>query len=116
MVNRMMISMAVLAVFAAAPLGISAPTCILSNARSEKACQPGSCANKTCCATSSKHTGTDAQPLAKTSFSPQLDLAGTVTTLATAPSEASLGRQFSVPRAPSCALAPQLAVLCTFLI
>jgi hypothetical protein len=116
MLNRMLISIAVLAVFAAAPLGISAPSCILSNVRSEKACQPGSCANKACCATSSKHTGTDPQPLAKTDLPSQLDLAGTGTTVTTAPSEATLDRQFSVPRTPSCALAPQLAVLCTFLI
>jgi hypothetical protein len=112
----MIISIAVLAVFAAAPLGISAPTCILSNARSEKACQPGSCANKTCCATASKHAGSDAQPLAKPNLSSQLDLTGTVTTVAIAPSEAALDRQYSSPRAASCALAPQLAVLCTFLI
>jgi len=112
----MLISIAVLAVFAAAPLGISAPSCILSNVRSEKACQPGSCANKACCATSSKHTGTDPQPLAKTDLPSQPDLAGTVATVAIARSEATLDRQFFVPRAPSCALAPQLAVLCTFLI
>jgi hypothetical protein len=116
MLNRMMISIAVLAIFAAAPLGLSAPTCILSNARSEKACRPGSCANKTCCATSSKHTGADAQPLAKTDLSSPLDLAGAVTAGAAAPSEAALDREYSSARAPSCALAPQLAVLCTFLI
>src|ERR1041385_5961122 len=113
--KRKLILLAGLAVFFPAPLGISAPSCILSNVRSEKACQPGSCANKACCATSSKHTGTDPQPLAKTDLSSQLDLAGTGTTV-TAPSEATLDRRFSVPRAPSCALAPQLAVLCTFLI
>src|SRR5436190_2173684 len=99
MLKRMMISIAVLAIFAAAPLGISAPTCILSNARSETACQPGSCANKTCCATSSKHARADAQPLAKPNLASQLDLVGTAATVATVLSEASLDRQYSSPRA-----------------
>ena len=48
-----------------APARLSAATCILINAPSEKACDAGCCANKTCCETSQKNTAPPVQPLAK---------------------------------------------------
>jgi hypothetical protein len=56
--------------------GVARPAlgpCILSNGASEEACQPGCCANMTCCATS-KRTTTPVLPLA-TSNSDQQTIA-----------------------------------------
>jgi hypothetical protein len=65
MLSRIMISVGMAAALLVAPMSISARSCILLNAPAEKACQPGCCANKTCCATSQKNTAPAAQPLAK---------------------------------------------------
>jgi hypothetical protein len=117
MLGRIAISVALVAAVAAAPIRMSARTCIVSDTPSQKACQPGCCANKTCCATSSKHTGPVSPPLAKSQSAPELNATGVATLGAIAPDYPSLDRQFSFSRAPSCAIAsPQLAVLCTFLI
>jgi hypothetical protein len=78
MLNRIMISVAMAAALLVAPVSISARYCILLNAAAEKACQPGCCANKTCCATSQKNTAQAAQPLAKSGSDQQ--------TIATLPS------------------------------
>jgi hypothetical protein len=103
----------------ALPIGampLSARTCILSNAPSEKACKPGSCANKMCCATSRKNTAPASQPIAKGDSSQQLPVASLVTALSFS------GRQIEVQEfrrdtpALSAKRSPQLALLCTFLI
>src|SRR6266436_9537203 len=65
MLTRIMISVAMAAALLVAPVSNSARSCILLNAPAEKACQPGCCANKTCCATSQKNTAPVSQPLAK---------------------------------------------------
>jgi len=66
MVSRITVSVAVgLALFAAAVRLPAGATCIVTNTSSEKACQPGCCANKACCATSHERTGPPVQPLAK---------------------------------------------------
>jgi hypothetical protein len=65
MLSRITISLLIVAAFAASPVSLPARQCILSNASSEKACQPACCVNKTCCATSQKRTAPAAQPLAK---------------------------------------------------
>ena len=54
-----------------APARLSAATCILSNTASEKACDAGCCANKTCCETSQKNTAPPVQPLAKSGSNQQ---------------------------------------------
>ena len=54
-----------------APAQPSAASCILSNAPSEKACDAGCCANKTCCETSQKNTAPPVQPLAKSGSNQQ---------------------------------------------
>jgi hypothetical protein len=74
MLNRIMISVVMAAALIAAPVSVSARSCILVNASSQKACQPGCCANKACCATSKKNTAPIFQPLAK-SASAQQDIA-----------------------------------------
>jgi len=60
-----MISGALAVALVAAPACVSARSCILVNAPTQKACQPACCANKTCCVTSPKNTSAPAQPLAK---------------------------------------------------
>src|SRR5437660_12453318 len=75
MLSRIMISVAMAAALLVAPVSISARSCILLNAAAEKACQPGCCANKTCCATSPQNTAPASQPLAK-SASDQQNLVG----------------------------------------
>jgi hypothetical protein len=117
MLGRIAISVALVAAVAAAPIRMSARTCIVSDTPSQKACQPGSCANKACCAMSSKHTGPVSPPLAKSGSAPELNATCLTTVSAIAPDCAALDRQFSFSRAPTCAIAPpQLAALCTFLI
>ena len=65
-----------------APAHLSARTCIFSSAPSEKACQPGSCANKTCCATSQENRAPVLPPPAKDDSSGKL--IGTWATASTA--------------------------------
>jgi hypothetical protein len=61
----MIVSLVLLAGVAITPMRLPAASCILNNTPSEKACNPGCCANKTCCETSSKNTAPPVQPLAK---------------------------------------------------
>jgi hypothetical protein len=60
-----MIAVVLAVALIATPAGISARSCILVNAPTQKACQLACCANKTCCKTSPKNTSPPAQPLAK---------------------------------------------------
>jgi hypothetical protein len=72
MVSRITVSVAVaLALFTAAVRVPAGATCIITNTSSEKACEPGCCANKSCCATSHERTGPPVQPLAKSSSDQQ---------------------------------------------
>jgi len=59
------ISVALAVALVAAPAHISARSCILVNASTQKAFQPACCANKPCCETSRKNTSPPAQPLVK---------------------------------------------------
>jgi hypothetical protein len=63
--SRIMISVGLAVALVATPAHISARSCILANAPTQKACQPACCANKTCCETSHKNTSPPTQPLAK---------------------------------------------------
>jgi hypothetical protein len=117
MLSRIAISLAMVVALTTAPFHLSARTCILSDAPVQKACKPGCCANKMCCATSKKNTAPASQPLAKDGSAPELNATCAVTLSAIAPDYVSLDRQLSFSRTRSCAIAsPQLAVLCTFLI
>jgi len=117
MLNRIAISLTMIAALTAAPFHVSARTCIVSDAPMQKTCQPACCANNTCCATSQENHGPVSPPLAKASSGPDFSAACAVTVSAICPAFASLDRQLPFSSARAIALAsPQLAVLCTFLI
>src|ERR1700731_2697690 len=117
MLSRIAIALALVVALTTAPFHVSARTCILSDSPVQKACKPGCCANKSCCATSKKNSAPISQPLAKNGSAPELNAACAVTLNALAPDCISLDRQPSLLRAQSCAIgSPQLTVLCTFLI
>lgn len=115
MLRRIGVSVVAIAALLAAPIQLSARTCIVSDAPAQKACHPGCCANKTCCATSKKATPVS-QPLVKDNSTFELNATCVAALTAPAPDYTSLDRHFSLLRTNSCALGPQLAVLCTFLI
>jgi hypothetical protein len=71
MIGKITLSVAVGLALFAATVRLPASTCILSNISTQKACQPGCCANKSCCETSDERTGPPVQPLAKTSIDQQ---------------------------------------------
>jgi hypothetical protein len=117
MLGRIAIALGLIVALTTAPFQVAARTCILSDAPIQKACKPGCCANKTCCATSKKNTAPVSQPFAKSASGSELNATCIATITLIAPGHVSLDRQLSLSRAPSCALvSPQLAVLCTFLI
>jgi hypothetical protein len=116
MLTRIAISVAMLAALGAVPVYVSARSCVVSDSPVQKACKPGCCANKSCCATSTKRTAPASQPFAKSSAGSELNATFAAAFAAIAPGFVSLDRQ-SLQRAPLCAIAqPRLAVLCTFLI
>jgi|SRR4029077_3179013 len=71
MFSKITVSGAVTLALCAATLRLPAAPCIVTNTPSPEACQPGSCANKACCATSHERTGPPVQPLAKLSSDQQ---------------------------------------------
>src|SRR4029450_11646395 len=71
MFSKVTMSVAVGLALCAATLRLPVMSCILSNASSPVACQPGCCANKTCCATSHERTGPPVQPFAKSGLDQQ---------------------------------------------
>jgi hypothetical protein len=117
MLSRIMISVAVAVALLGGPMGSIARSCILVNAPSQKACQPGCCANKTCCATSPKNTAPASQPLAKSDAGQQLSATCYATVALPCPNCAAGTEQFRFPvTSLSANSAPRLALLCTFLI
>ena len=116
MTAKMAIGVFVALALLVAPVRLQANTCIVVNGVSEKACQPGCCANKTCCATSAKRTGPSAQPLAKAASTDVLTLVApaVVAISITHPTVTrSIARADVISRAHS---PPRAALLCTFLI
>jgi hypothetical protein len=108
--------MAVAASLFTAPVGLAARSCILTNASSQKACQPSCCANKTCCVTSPKNTFPPSQPLAKPDSGQQLS-ATCVAAALPLPSREVGAEEFRFQAAaPLANSPPRLALLCTFLI
>jgi len=108
--------MAMAAALFTAPVGLAARSCIFTNAPSQKACQPSSCANKTCCATSPKNTAPSSQPLAKGDSSQQVKAAGFVAALYFSSCEAGTEQFQFQAAAPSVHSPPRLALFCTLLI
>ena len=111
---RIAISILTMAAFLAGPVHVSARTCIVSDAPIQKACQPGCCANKACCATSTKKSAP--LPFAKNASAPELTAISPPSISMSRRELVSQARQFSVSRELSLASSPRLAVLCTFLI
>jgi hypothetical protein len=71
MLSKVTVSVAVGLALFAATVRLPATPCFVTNTPSEKACQPGCCANKTCCATSHERTGPPVQPFAKSGLDQQ---------------------------------------------
>lgn len=96
---------------------LPASVCAVSSAPMGKACQPGCCANKKCCADSQANRSLPSQPLAKTGSANPDSLAVPATSLTLAISPV---RSFELfPRSKTVyrvSAAPQPAFLCTFLI
>src|SRR2546426_9357110 len=115
MLSKIIVSVAVTAVLFAAPLGFATRSCILSSAPTEQACKPGSCANKSCCATSSEHKSTPSHQLAKADSGYDVD-AVFVASAVTVPPSPELGSQkFLLSNASVVAHSPPTpAVLCSF--
>jgi hypothetical protein len=99
-----------------APVGLAARSCILSSAPSQKACQPGCCANKTCCATSPKNTAPPSQPLAKADYGQQLSAICFAAALPLSSHEVGAQQFRFQATTPLENSPPRLALLCTFLI
>ena len=117
MIGRIAIALGLVVALTTAPFHVSARTCIVSDAPIQKACKPGCCANKACCATSEKNTAPISKPLANGVLASELNATCVATITAVVPGYVSLDRQLPLSRAHSGALvSPQLAVLCTFLI
>ena len=117
MLSTIIVSLAMTAVLFTAQVGLSARACILSSAPAQQACKPGSCANKSCCATSSEHKSTPAHQLAKADSGYDVN-AASVASAVTVPSSPEVGSQkFLLSKASVVAHSPPvLAVLCSFLI
>src|SRR5437660_12354433 len=117
MLSRIITSLAMTAVLFTGPVTVTTRACILSSAPEEQACKPGSCANKTCCATSSEHKSTPAHQLAKADSSYDVN-ASFVASAVTVPPSPEVGSQkFLLSNASVVAhSSPTLAVLCSFLI
>src|SRR2546423_916266 len=113
---KVMVSVAIAATLFSATVRLPAAPCILTNTPGEEACEPGCCANKSCCATSHKRTGAPVQPLAKSSSDQQTIVAPAIRAVLplAAPIVAEAKIVFIADQA---ATSPsRLALLCTFLI
>jgi len=117
MFRSAVVSLLALVAFALASAQVPIASCVLSATASEKACELGCCANKSCCEDSPRNTAPPAQPLAKSSHDVQL--------LALAPvAIALLPERISPPHfasssseiLPMASVPSRLALLCTFLI
>jgi len=116
MLSRIITSLAMTAVLFTAPVTVTARACMLSSAPEQQACKPGSCANKTCCATSSDHKSTASHPLTKADSSYKVN-ATFIALSVVAPSPESGAQRFAVYNAESSAHSPPtLALICIRLI
>ena len=117
MLSRIIISLATAAALFTAPAGLTARSCMLSSAPEQKTCQPGCCANKTCCATSKAHKATSTQPLVKPDSSYKLNATCVGLVPAVLPSREFGAQQFLLTNAASSAHSPPtLALICIRLI
>ena len=117
MLSRIIVSVAMTAVLFTAPMGLTARSCVVSSAPAQQACKPGSCANKTCCATSSEHKSTQTHQLAKADSGYDVNAAFVASAVTVPLSPESASQQFlpfnAVPGGHS---PPTLALICIRLI
>jgi hypothetical protein len=117
MLSRTIASVAMTAVLFTAPVGFASQSCIISSAPAAQSCKPGSCANKSCCATSSEHKSTPAHQLVKADSGYDINAAFVASAVTASPSSEVGNEKFLlsdasvVPHSP-----PVLSVLCSFLI
>jgi hypothetical protein len=117
MLSRIIVSLAMTAALFTAPMVVAGRSCILSSAPVQQACKPGSCANKSCCATSSEHKSIPAHHLAKTDSSHDVNAAFVASVVTVSPSSDVGSQKFLLSNAPVVEHSPPtLAVLCSFLI
>jgi hypothetical protein len=116
MLRKVLVSGAIGFALLTATVRLPAAPCIVTNTASERACLPGCCANKACCATSHQRTGPPTQPLAKTTAAQQ-DIA-TIAPAIVVPLAIQLtAESHSYANVESASASrPRLALLCTFLI
>jgi hypothetical protein len=117
MLSRIITSVAIVAALITAPVTVTARACILSSAPEQQACKPGSCANKSCCATSSEHKSTPAHQLAKVDSGYDVNAASVASAMTVPPSPEVGSQKFLLSSASVVGhSSPALAVLCSFLI
>ena len=117
MLSRIIISLATAAALFTAPAGLTARSCMLSSAPEQKTCQPGCCANKTCCATSKAHKATSTQPLVKPDSSYNLNATSVAVATAALPSPEFCTQRFALSNAASGGHSPPtFALICIRLI
>jgi hypothetical protein len=116
MLGRVTVGFVVAAALFSATVRLPAAPCIVTNTPGPKACQPGCCANKACCATSHERTGPPVQPLAKSgldqpNFAALPVTIGPLLTLSITRESRIVFHAEPVAHSP-----PRLPLLCTFLI
>ena len=116
MLRRVTVGLVVVAALFSATVRLPAAPCVVTNTPGPKACQPGCCANKACCATSHQRTGPPVQPLAKSGLDQQnfTALPATIAPLLTFSSSSESRIVFHAE--PVAHSPPLLSLLCTFLI
>jgi hypothetical protein len=116
MLRRVTVGFVVGAALFAATVRLPATPCIVTNTPGPKACQPGCCANKACCATSHERTGPPVQPLAKSGLDQQNFAALPVTTAPLLTLSISNESKIVSQAEATAHSPPRLSLLCTFLI
>ena len=117
MLSRVIISLAMTAALLAAPVGLSARSCILSSAPAQQGCKPRCCANKTCCATSKEHKSNPSHPLGKADSNYKVSATCIAVPSALLPSSESVAQLFARCTAAFNAHSPPtLALICIRLI
>jgi hypothetical protein len=116
MFRRVTVCLAVVAALFSASVRLPAAPCIVTNTPGPKACEPGCCANKACCATSHQRTGPPVQPLAKSGLDQQNFAALPATTAPLLTLSITRESKFVSHAEPVAHSPPRLSLLCTFLI
>ena len=116
MLRRVTVGLVVVAALFLATVRLPAAPCIVTNTPGPKACQPGCCANKACCATSHQRTGPPVQPLAKSGLDQQSFTALPATTAPLLTLSSSSESRIVFHTEPVAHSPPRPSLLCTFLI